>query len=60
MKRSTKEWKRVNIAVEQIEYIEKIIKNPLVKGKYNFQSVPEFVRRAIADFIEKIEKEMIM
>lgn len=51
-------WKNVSFAEEQIELIRKIISDSKVKAKYNFQSVPEFIRRAISDLVDKIKKEI--
>jgi len=58
MEKTTREWKRINITIEQVELIEKLIRNPKVKAKYSFQSVPEVVRRAISNFIELLQKEL--
>ncbi len=58
MEKSTREWKRINIAIEQIELIKKLMNNPIIKAKYNFQSIPEVIRRAVSEFIEKLQKEI--
>jgi len=58
MEKSASHWKLINIAEEQVELIKKLIEIPKIKAKYTFQSVPEAIRRAIADFIEKLQKEL--
>lgn len=50
-------WKMVNISAKQIELIEKLIKNPKL-AKYDFRSIPDFIRRAIVDKIKELEKEI--
>jgi len=51
-------WQMVNVSKEQFNYIKKLIKNSKLKEKYDFRSVPDFIRRAIAYFIEKMRKEL--
>jgi len=58
MEKVASHWKLVNIAEEQIELIKKLIENSKIKAKYGFKSVPEAIRRAISDFIEKLKKEL--
>ena len=36
-------WKNVNVLHDQIEDIEKIIKNPFINEKYRILNVPEFI-----------------
>jgi len=51
-------WTRINISKEMAEYIEEIIKHPKIKKKYDFQSVADFVRAAVREKLDRLEKEL--
>jgi Arc/MetJ-type ribon-helix-helix transcriptional regulator len=54
----SQKWKTVNIPAEMHNHILELIEKPTIKEKYAFSSPSEFVRRALSDAIEKIEKEL--
>lgn len=58
MEEQIEKWKRINVPKKQVEYIEKLLKNPRFKIKYSIETVPEFYRRAFSEFIKEIEKEI--
>lgn len=48
----------IMISDEQYELIQKLIENPSIKGKYSFRSVSDFIRRAISEYVDKLEEEI--
>ena len=53
-----KGYKSIGVPEEMVERIQKIIEHPYVKSKYAFRSTPDFIRSAITEYIDKIEKEI--
>ena len=51
-------WKNINFPEKMVGRIEKLISNPYVQENYAFGSVPEFLRNAARDLIERIRKEI--
>lgn len=52
------EWTKINISKEMSNYVKGLIGNPVVKRKYDFQSVADFVRAALSDKIKEVEREI--
>lgn len=57
-KRKDKEWARIAIPVEMYKFIEEIIQNDFIKKRFGYRSVSEFVRDAITNHLENLEKLM--
>ena len=53
-----KGYKSIDIPEEMIKRIRKIISEPYVRSKYGFRSAPDFIRNAISEYIDKMEKEL--
>ena len=51
-------WKTISLPEKMIEEIEKFVKRDEVKARYAFGTIPEFVRRAISNYIVQIEREL--
>lgn len=53
-----RKWITVNIPADMHDHIAELIEHPMIKKKYAFGNPSEFVRRALADKIAQIEREI--
>ncbi len=53
-----RKWITVNIPADMHDHIAELIEHPTIKKKYAFGNPSEFVRRALADKIAQIEREI--
>ncbi len=51
-------WTSVNIPTEMHDRVCTLVEHPVVKQKFGFASPSEFIRRALSDFITKVEQEI--
>ena len=53
-----KGWRGLHIPENMANEIDQFIDREEVKSKYAFGSLPEFVRRAVSNYIVQIEREL--
>lgn len=53
-----KDYTTVSFDKKVLEYIDTLLKHPVILRKYNFDSRAEFIRVAIARLIDKVEDDI--
>ena len=48
----------IMISDEQYDLIQKLIADPSIKAKYSFRSPSDFIRRAISEYVDKLEEDI--
>ena len=48
----------VNLPIDLLDYLDILRRHSKIKRKYAFSSKAEVVRRALSDFIDKLEKDI--